>query len=68
VRYTCHCVAHVFDGISTIPTNEVLEIEAENKNEATTQSIKEITQKYRVLNHIGLSSVIVLSVKETDNP
>lgn len=65
-HYTVHFTAHVYDGIKTVVRNEMIELQADNKVDAKNEARIRIENKYRSLRNLGLSSLLVDSIIESN--
>lgn len=59
MKYECHCIIHLYDGVKTTVEKQIQHVEAENEEAAELEIKNRITNRYRPLSHLSLSSVQV---------
>ena len=66
MKYTFIATIHLYDGIRTTVHREQMTIEAESAKAAEKQLGDKITNRYKILSHLGLSSLQLDLVEEEE--
>lgn len=65
-NFTFDAIIHIYDGIKTTVQKQRLTVEAESAEEAEKKLSKKIHDGYKVLRHLGLSSLLLTLVEEEE--